>query len=60
MLQELFNQSEDAVRGMIGIEKHVADCGFLRFDENYALAYTQSLKNKDIPENGAKGTILPS
>lgn len=29
------------------------------FDENYALARTQSLKNKDIPEGGAKGTILP-
>lgn len=31
-----------------------------RFDENYGLASTQSLKNKDIPEGGAKGTILPS
>jgi NAD-specific glutamate dehydrogenase len=31
-----------------------------RFDENYGLANTQSLKNKDIPEGGAKGTILPS
>ena len=30
------------------------------FDENYALASTQSLKNKDIPEGGAKGTILPA
>lgn len=30
------------------------------FDENYALAATQSLKNKDIPEGGAKGIILPS
>ncbi|KAL4242533.1 Beta-hexosaminidase [Abortiporus biennis] len=29
------------------------------FDENYNLASTQSLKNKDIPEGGAKGTILP-
>jgi hypothetical protein len=28
------------------------------FDENYALASTQSLKNKDIPEGGAKGTIV--
>lgn len=27
--------------------------------ENYALASTQALKNKDIPEGGAKGTILP-
>ncbi|KAL5524325.1 GDH2 [Sanghuangporus sanghuang] len=32
----------------------------LLFDENYALAATQNLKNKDIPEGGAKGTILPS
>ncbi|KIY46227.1 NADH-dependent glutamate dehydrogenase [Fistulina hepatica ATCC 64428] len=30
------------------------------FDENYGLASTQNLKNKDIPEGGAKGTILPS
>ena len=28
------------------------------FDENYALASTQQRKNKDIPEGGAKGTIL--
>ncbi|MBU4331313.1 MAG: NAD-glutamate dehydrogenase [Acidobacteria bacterium] len=28
------------------------------FDENYNLAYTQQKKNKDIPEGGAKGTIL--
>lgn len=28
------------------------------FDENYALANTQQRKNKDIPEGGAKGTIL--
>ncbi|PWN49527.1 putative glutamate dehydrogenase, NAD(+)-specific [Violaceomyces palustris] len=30
------------------------------FDENYALASTQHLKNKEIPEGGAKGTILPT
>jgi glutamate dehydrogenase len=29
------------------------------FNENYGLAYTQDLKNKDIPEFGSKGTILP-
>ncbi len=28
------------------------------FDENYDLARTQESKNKDIPEGGAKGTIL--
>ncbi|KAG5504625.1 hypothetical protein JIQ42_06463 [Leishmania sp. Namibia] len=30
------------------------------FQENYNLAYTQLLKNKDIPEGGSKGTILIS
>ncbi|KAI8456081.1 Glutamate/Leucine/Phenylalanine/Valine dehydrogenase-domain-containing protein [Phakopsora pachyrhizi] len=30
-----------------------------QFDENYNLAFTQSLKNSTIPEGGAKGTILP-
>jgi glutamate dehydrogenase len=29
------------------------------FDENYGLASTQALKNKDIPEGGSKGVILP-
>jgi glutamate dehydrogenase len=28
------------------------------FEENYGLAFTQQLKNKDIPEGGSKGTIL--
>jgi glutamate dehydrogenase len=28
------------------------------FDEAYNLAYTQQKKNKDIPEGGAKGTVL--
>ncbi len=30
------------------------------FDENYNLARTQQSKNKDIPEGGSKGTILPA
>ncbi|EJD34080.1 hypothetical protein AURDEDRAFT_176868 [Auricularia subglabra TFB-10046 SS5] len=30
------------------------------FDENYALGSTENVKNKDIPEGGAKGTILAS
>jgi len=29
------------------------------FDECYNLAYTQQMKNKDIPEGGSKGVILP-
>ncbi len=28
------------------------------YDEAYSLAFAQQLKNKDIPEGGAKGTIL--
>ncbi len=28
------------------------------YDENYALAYAQQLKNKDIPEGGSKGVLL--
>jgi len=30
------------------------------FDENYNLARTQQKKNKDIPEGGSKGAILPT
>lgn len=29
-----------------------------QFQENFGLAFTQKLKNKDIPESGSKGTIL--
>jgi len=29
-----------------------------QFAENFGLAYTQNLKNKDIPEFGSKGTVL--
>jgi hypothetical protein len=28
------------------------------FDENYNLAHTQQLKNKDIPEGGSKGVLF--
>ena len=37
--------------------EHNLDTIFL---ENYNLAHTQQRKNKDIPEGGAKGTILPA
>eukprot|EP00927_Polykrikos_kofoidii_P003625 TRINITY_DN11462_c0_g1_i1.p1 TRINITY_DN11462_c0_g1~~TRINITY_DN11462_c0_g1_i1.p1 ORF type:complete len:1151 (-),score=146.02 TRINITY_DN11462_c0_g1_i1:283-3735(-) len=30
------------------------------FDEGYNLAFTQQNKNKDIPESGSKGVILPN
>lgn len=32
--------------------------GSRQFDEAYGLSYAQQLKNKDIPEGGAKGVIL--
>ena len=53
----------DIARGGIRIVRSVnrevftANCRNL-FDENYNLASTQERKNKDIPESGAKGTIL--
>jgi glutamate dehydrogenase len=53
----------DIARGGIRIVKSVNrevfanNCRNL-FDENYNLAHTQEKKNKDIPESGAKGTIL--
>ncbi len=39
-------------------QKQKKDEGFLCFSECYHLAYTQQLKNKDIPEGGAKGVIF--
>ena len=61
-MQELLDQSEDAVRTSLSLVLWTVLMGHWarRFDENYALASTQNLKNKDIPEGGAKGTILPS
>eukprot|EP00931_Biecheleriopsis_adriatica_P003747 TRINITY_DN105516_c0_g1_i1.p1 TRINITY_DN105516_c0_g1~~TRINITY_DN105516_c0_g1_i1.p1 ORF type:complete len:1172 (-),score=218.17 TRINITY_DN105516_c0_g1_i1:95-3181(-) len=38
-----------------GYERNFANL----FDECYNLAFTQQNKNKDIPEGGAKGVILP-
>jgi glutamate dehydrogenase len=32
--------------------------GTRQFDEAYGLSFAQQLKNKDIPEGGAKGVIL--
>ena len=60
--QELLDQPEDAVHSFRLWSCHLlADTyRICSFDENYNLAATQSLKNKDIPEGGAKGTILPS
>ena len=41
--------------GNLTLYEHNLDTIFL---ENYNLAWTQQLKNKDIPEGGSKGTIL--
>eukprot|EP00004_Rigifila_ramosa_P011933 TRINITY_DN255_c0_g1_i1.p1 TRINITY_DN255_c0_g1~~TRINITY_DN255_c0_g1_i1.p1 ORF type:complete len:1315 (+),score=323.10 TRINITY_DN255_c0_g1_i1:52-3996(+) len=54
---------EDIARGGIRIIKSANTAAYERnahslFMENYNLAYTQTLKNKDIPEFGSKGTIL--
>lgn len=46
LLLFLFSQSKSKFAGVLIL--------FDRFDENYALASTQALKNKDIPEGGAK------
>lgn len=53
----------DIARGGIRIVRSGNLQSFLKnsdsiFDENYDLALTQQRKNKDIPEGGAKGTIL--
>ncbi|GFE53554.1 glutamate Leucine Phenylalanine Valine dehydrogenase family protein [Babesia ovis] len=50
-------------RGGIRIVQSFSHEAFTRnklqvFDEAYNLSYTQSLKNKDIPEGGSKGVIL--
>lgn len=39
------------------LQNYLTNSDFI-FDENYNLALTQQNKNKDIPEGGAKGTIL--
>ncbi|GIX61222.1 glutamate/leucine/phenylalanine/valine dehydrogenase family protein [Babesia caballi] len=50
-------------RGGIRVVQSFSQEAFTRnklqvFDEAYNLSYTQSLKNKDIPEGGSKGVIL--
>ena len=56
---------DDVARGGIRLigsrDKHVyAHNRDTQFQENYNLAFTQNLKNKDIPEFGSKGTVLPA
>lgn len=53
----------DIARGGIRVIKSGNKTSFLKnmegqFTENYDLAWTQNLKNKDIPEFGSKGTVL--
>jgi hypothetical protein len=56
--QELLDQPEDAVHSFLFCHLLADTYRICSFYENYNLALTQSLKNKDIPEGGAKGTIL--
>ncbi|HEY9594952.1 MAG TPA: NAD-glutamate dehydrogenase domain-containing protein, partial [Spirochaetia bacterium] len=56
---------KDIARGGIRIVRSPTVDDWLRnddtlFDECYNLAATQNRKNKDIPEGGAKGIILPA
>jgi len=52
----------DISRGGVRLIKSTSDSyrqnRVTQFQENFNLAYTQKLKNKDIPESGSKGTIL--
>eukprot|EP00743_Colponemidia_sp_Colp-15_P001493 GILK01001633.1.p1 GENE.GILK01001633.1~~GILK01001633.1.p1 ORF type:complete len:1043 (-),score=237.41 GILK01001633.1:116-2860(-) len=55
----------DVARGGIRVVRSPSNQAYLHnvntiFDENYGLALTQQRKNKDIPEGGAKGTLLLS
>ncbi|CAJ1424281.1 unnamed protein product [Effrenium voratum] len=48
------------IRLVLSRDKTVYERNFASlFDECYNLAFTQQNKNKDIPEGGAKGVILP-
>jgi glutamate dehydrogenase len=55
----------DIARGGIRLLASATHDDYLRnadslFEECFSLAFTQNKKNKDIPEGGAKGIILPS
>jgi len=48
------------IRLVLSRDKTTYECNFATlFDECYNLAFTQQYKNKDIPEGGSKGVILP-
>jgi glutamate dehydrogenase len=56
---------KDIARGGIRIVRSSTADDYLRnddslFDECFNLAFTQNKKNKDIPEGGSKGIILPA
>jgi len=50
--------SRGGVRIILSNEENYVHNRITQFQENYNLAFTQKLKNKDIPESGSKGTIL--
>lgn len=54
---------EDIARGGVRMIRSSSDLVYSAnfetvFQENYNLAFTQTLKNKEIPESGSKGTVL--
>jgi glutamate dehydrogenase len=50
--------SRGGIRMILSTSDNYARNQITQFQENYGLAYTQKLKNKDITESGSKGTIL--
>jgi NAD-specific glutamate dehydrogenase len=50
--------SRGGVRVILSHEENYERNRSSQFQENYNLAYTQKLKNKDIPESGSKGTCV--
>jgi glutamate dehydrogenase len=50
--------SRGGVRVILSNEENYERNRSSQFQENYNLAYTQKLKNKDIPESGSKGTCI--
>lgn len=50
--------SRGGVRVILSNDENYVHNRQTQFQENYNLAFTQKLKNKDIPESGSKGTVL--
>jgi glutamate dehydrogenase len=50
--------SRGGIRMILSTKDNYERNRMTQFQENYGLAYTQKLKNKDITESGSKGTVL--